>query len=100
MRSRGGSVPDGEETHWFACCRQARRALEFDSRAEAAAHCRKANRPLLTIDEANRIADGKVRVSPDPSDVALWRIDDDGSSEAHAPMTRDEWVAFLKDWAS
>ena len=54
----------------------------------------------LTIAEANNIARGKVRVSVDPVDPALWRVEDDQATEAHEPMTRDEWVAFLKDWAS
>jgi len=54
----------------------------------------------LTIREANRLARGTVRVSTDHVDASLWRVEDDGATEAHEPMTRDEWVAFLKDWAS
>ena len=54
----------------------------------------------LSIREANRIAAGQVHVSADPIDPSLWRVEDDEATEAHEPMTRDQWVAFLKDWAS
>ena len=54
----------------------------------------------LTIEQANRLARGKVRVSADPIDPMLWRVEDDEATEVHEPMTRDQWVAFLKDWAS
>jgi len=54
----------------------------------------------LTIEQANRLARGRARVSADPIDPSLWRVEDDEATEAHEPMTRDEWVAFLKDWAS
>ena len=54
----------------------------------------------LTIRQANRIADGRVHVSADTIDPSLWRVEDDEATEAHEPMTRDRWVAFLKDWAS
>jgi len=54
----------------------------------------------LTIREANRLAAGRVHVSPDPIEPTLWRVEDDESVEAHEPMTRDRWVAFLKEWAS
>ena len=60
---------------------------------------RRDDRPL-TIRQANRIAAGRVRVSIDPIDPALWRVEDDEATEAHEPMTRNEWVAFLKNWAS
>ena len=60
---------------------------------------RRDDRPL-TIRQANHTAAGLVRVSVDPVDPTLWRVEDDGATEAHEPMTRDEWVAFLKDWAS
>ena len=53
----------------------------------------------LTIEQANRLARGTGRVSPDPIDVTLWRVEDNEATEAHEPMTRDEWVAFLKNWA-
>ena len=53
----------------------------------------------LSIRQANRIAAGRVHVSTDPIDPSLWRVEDDEATEAHEPMTRDEWVAFLKDWA-
>ena len=55
---------------------------------------------LLTIREANRLAVGHVRVSPDMIDPSLWRVEDDQAVEVHEPMTRDRWVAFLKDWTS
>jgi len=54
----------------------------------------------LTIQQANRLARGTVRVSADPIDPTLWRVADDEATQAHQPMTRDQWVAFLKDWAS
>jgi len=54
----------------------------------------------LTIHEGNRIAAGRVRVSADTIDPSLWRVEDDEAAEVHEPMTRDRWVAFLKDWAS
>ena len=53
----------------------------------------------LTIQQANRLARGNVRVSADPVDPSLWRVEDDEATEAHEPMTRDQWVAFLKTWA-
>ena len=49
----------------------------------------------LTIQQANRLARGNVRVSADPVDPSLWRVEDDEATEAHEPMTRDQWVAFL-----
>jgi len=52
----------------------------------------------LTIPQANRLARGTARVSADPVDPSLWRVEDDEATEAHAPMTRDQWVAFLKGW--
>ena len=54
----------------------------------------------LSIREANRLARGTVRVSADPIDPSLWRVEDDDATEAHEPMTRDQWVAFLRTWAS
>ena len=54
----------------------------------------------LTIREANRLARGTVRVSTDPVDASLWRVEDDEATESHEPMTRDGWVEFLKNWAS
>ena len=54
----------------------------------------------LSIRQANRIAAGRVHVSADTIDPSLWRVEDDEASEVHEPMTRDRWVAFLKDWAS
>ncbi|HUT58084.1 MAG TPA: hypothetical protein VM238_14290 [Phycisphaerae bacterium] len=52
----------------------------------------------LSIRQANRIAAGRVRVSTDPIDATLWRVEDDEATEVHEPMTRDRWVAFLKTW--
>ena len=60
---------------------------------------RRDDRPL-TIRQANSIAAGRVRVSVDPIDPSLWPVEDDEATEAHEPMTRDKWVAFLKNWAS
>lgn len=58
------------------------------------------NNRKLTIDEANRIADGQVTVSVDPIDSTLWRVEDDEAVEAHEPMTEDAWRHFLTDyWA-
>jgi len=54
----------------------------------------------LTIRQANRIATGRVHVSADTIDPSLWRLEDDEAVEVHESMTRDRWVAFLKDWAS
>ena len=54
----------------------------------------------LSIREANAVGAGRVSVSADPIDPTLWRVEDDEATEAHEPMTRDQWVAFLKDWAS
>jgi len=54
----------------------------------------------LSIRQANRLAAGRVHVSPDAIDPSPWRVEDDEATEVHEPMTRDRWVAFLKDWAS
>ena len=54
----------------------------------------------LSIGQANRLAAGRVRVSADTIDPSLWRVEDDEAAEVHEPMTRDQWVAFLKDWAA
>jgi len=61
----------------------------------------------LTIEQVNRLARGKVRVSADPIDPSLWpayrsgrRVEDDEATEAREPMTASAWLAFLKDWAS
>ena len=53
----------------------------------------------LSIEQANRLARGLVRVSADPIDPSLWRVADDEATEAHEPMTAGAWLAFLKDWA-
>jgi len=54
----------------------------------------------LSIRQANRIAAGRVHVSADTIDPSLWRVEDDEATEVHEPMTRDQWVAFLNDWAA
>jgi len=54
----------------------------------------------LSIRQANRLAAGRVYVSADPIDAALWRVEDNEATEAHEPMTASEWLAFLKTWAS
>ncbi|MBE3069264.1 MAG: hypothetical protein IMZ66_03405 [Planctomycetes bacterium] len=52
----------------------------------------------LAIREANRLAEGRARVSVAPEDGRLWRVERDGgqSVQAHEPMTREAWLAFLK----
>ena len=54
----------------------------------------------LSIRQANRLARGRVRVSADPIDPSLWRVEDDEATETHEPMTASAWLAFLNDWAS
>ena len=52
----------------------------------------------LTIEQARRLAKGRVRVHCDAIDPTLWRISLPGNprcAEVHAPMTRAEWLAFL-----
>ena len=63
--------------------------------AQAAQH--EAWRPL-TVREANRLARGRAKVSVDPEDARLWRVERDGgqSVQAHEPMTREAWLAFLE----
>jgi len=55
------------------------------------------DRPL-TIRQANRLANASARVSADPVDPRLWRVEDDGRVEAHEPMTHRQWLAFLRDY--
>jgi hypothetical protein len=64
------------------------------SAAQAAQH--EVWRPL-TVREANRLARGRAKVSVDPEDGRLWRVErDDGQSvQAHEPMTREAFLAFL-----
>ena len=53
---------------------------------------------VLTIREANRLAKGRwktVKVRRDPEDARLWRVERPGSIQAHEPMTREAWLAFL-----
>ena len=51
----------------------------------------------LTIREANRLAEGRARVTRCPKDGRLWRVERDGgqSVQAHEPMTREAWLGFL-----
>ena len=63
------------------------------SAAQKAQH--EAWRPL-TIREANRLARGRAKVGVDPEDARLWQVERPGSVEAHEPMTREAWLAFLK----
>ena len=49
----------------------------------------------LTIREANRLARGRAKVSVDAEDRRLWRVERPGSIQAHEPMTREAWLAFL-----
>lgn len=51
----------------------------------------------LTIPQANRLARGRARVSRDPVDRRLWRVEGDGWVEAHEPMTRLAWQTFLAE---
>jgi len=50
----------------------------------------------LTIREANRLARGRARVTVDPEDGRLWQVERPGSIQAHEPMTREAWLAFLE----
>ena len=53
---------------------------------------------VLTIREANRLAKSRwktVKVRRDPEDPRLWRVERPGSIQAHEPMTREAWLAFL-----
>ena len=52
---------------------------------------------VLRIREANRLAKGRAKVSADPEDARLWRVERDGgqSVQTHEPMTREAWLAFL-----
>ena len=65
------------------------------SAAQKAQH--EAWRPLM-VREANRLARGRAKVSVDPEDGRLWRVERDGgqSVQAHEPMTREAWLAFLE----
>ena len=53
---------------------------------------------VLTIREANRLAKSlwkTVKVRRDPDDAHLWQVQRPGSIQAHEPMTREAWLAFL-----
>lgn len=52
---------------------------------------------VLTIREANRLAKGRAKVSVDPEDARLWRVEADGWVEAHEPMGRLAWQTFLAE---
>ena len=52
----------------------------------------------LTIREANRLAKSlwkTVKVRRDPEEARLWRVERPGSVQAHEPMTREAFLAFL-----
>jgi hypothetical protein len=51
---------------------------------------------VLTIQEANRLAEGRARVTRCPEDGRLWQVERPGSVQAHEPMTREAWLAFLE----
>jgi hypothetical protein len=51
---------------------------------------------VLTIQEANRLARGRARVTVDLEDGRLWKVERPGSVQAHEPMTREAWLAFLE----
>jgi hypothetical protein len=48
------------------------------------------------IQEANRLARGRARVTVAPGDGRLWKVERPGSVQAHEPMKREAWLAFLK----
>lgn len=52
----------------------------------------------LTIDQANRIADGLVTVSTNPVDPTLWQVEGDGLLEAHEPMSETLWRRMLQSY--
>jgi len=54
----------------------------------------------LTIPPAAGGARGRARVTVNPVDRQLWQVEGDGWVEAHEPMTRGGWLAFLADKAS
>lgn len=58
------------------------------------------NEQPLTIEQANRIADGLVRVVADEVDPALWLVAGDGLAETHEPMDEDAWRTLLKTLAA
>ena len=51
----------------------------------------------LSMREANRLARGRAQVTVDRVDRRLWRVEGDGWVEAHEPMNRETWLAFLAD---
>jgi len=51
---------------------------------------------VLTIRKANCLAKGRAKVSADPEDAHLWQVERPGSIQAHEPMTREAWLAFLE----
>lgn len=54
----------------------------------------------LTIREANRLAQGRAKVTVDPEDGRLWRVEAEGLVEAHEPMTTLAWQTFLAEKCS
>jgi len=52
----------------------------------------------LMIQEANRLASGRAKVTVDPEDPRLWRVEAPGVFvEAHEPMTKLAWQTFLAE---
>ena len=52
---------------------------------------------VLTVREANRLAKGRAKVTVDPEDGRLWRVEAEGMVEAHEPMTQLAWQTFLAE---
>lgn len=49
----------------------------------------------FTVAQANSIAAGRATVSADPIDKSLWRVEGDGWTQVHEPMTGSAWKEFL-----
>jgi hypothetical protein len=58
-----------------------------------------AKKEVLTVAQANALAKyhwKTVKVRRDPEDGRLWQVQRPGSVQAHEPMTREAWRAFLE----
>jgi len=58
-----------------------------------------AKKEVLTVAQANALAKyhwKTVKVRRDPEDGRLWQVQRPGSIQAHEPMTREAWRAFLE----
>ena len=55
---------------------------------------------ILTAEEAHRIANGLVTVTPDPVDPSLWQVEAHGIIETHEPMTEPQWRDVLNRYAA